>query len=86
MRKLIMFIFMVLSLAAIVGITMSLSSLLSLLDLGTIDLNDISTLLQNSTITEIMQVLGYLIWGLFQLYGIPIIVFLISLNGLAIKR
>lgn len=86
MRKLIMFIFFVLSLVAIIGITMSLNDLLSFLNLGSMSLEDIQNLFETSTVEEIIQGLGTIIYTLMQVYGIPVIIFLISLNGMAISK
>ncbi len=86
MRKLIMFVFFVLSLVAIIGITMSLNDLLSFLNLGNMSLEDIQNLFETSTVEEIIQELGTIIYTLMQVYGIPIIIFLISLNGMAISK
>ncbi len=86
MRKLIMFVFFVLSLVAIIGITMSLNDLLSFLNLGNMSLEDIQNLFETSTVEEIIQELGTIIYTLMQVYGIPIITFLISLNGMAISK
>lgn len=86
MRKLIMFIFFILSLIAIIAISMSLNDLMSILNLGSFDIDDVLSLLENSDINEIIQGLGLILYGLFRLYGFPLIVFLVSFNGMAIKK
>jgi len=85
MRKLIMFIFCLLSLGTMVLLTITISDLFAFLGLGTFELEAIKTLIQESPIEDIISALGLILWGLFQLYGIPLIVFLVSLNGLKIK-
>jgi len=85
MRKLIMFIFMVLSLATIILISMSLNQVASLLGIS-LSWDDIMTIIQNVGTEGLTVMLGTVLIGIFQLYGIPLIVFLVSLNGLAIKR
>lgn len=86
MRKLIMFVFLVLSLFAMIAFTVSLSDLMGLFGLGSVDFNDILDLLQNTPVEEWPSTFGLLLYGLFQLYGIPLAIFLISWNGLATKK
>ena len=86
MRKIIMFIFLILSLGTMIAFTASINDLLSFFDFGIFDLDEILYLLENNDLDEILPTLGFVLWGLFQLYGIPLIVFLVSLNGLAIKK
>ncbi|XFA98320.1 hypothetical protein ACAG96_05440 [Candidatus Izemoplasma sp. B36] len=86
MRKIIMFIFLILSLGTMIAFTASINDLLSFFDFGVFDLDEILYLFENNDLDEILPTLGFVLWGLFQLYGIPLIVFLVSLNGLAIKK
>ena len=86
MRKLIMFIFLIISLVTMISFTFSIDYFFSLFGLGSFDINHIISSLDGLTLEEILPSLGIILWGLFQLYGIPSIVFLVSLNGLAIKR
>ena len=85
MRKLIMFIFFILSLTTMILFTLSLSDLFSFLGLGSFEIEEIITLIQEMPLETIVSALGTVLWGLFQLYGIPLIVFLVSLNGLSKK-
>lgn len=78
-----MFIFFVLSLTAMILFTLSLSDLFSFLGLGSFEIEEIVTLIQEMSLETIVSALGTILWGLFQLYGIPLIVFLITLNGLS---
>lgn len=82
MKKIIMFLFFLVSLVTIIAFTFSINYFFSLFGLGGFDINDIISSLDNSTLEEIMPALGIILWGLFQLYGIPLVVFLVSLNGL----
>lgn len=93
MRKLIMFIFMMISLITMVVFSFALNELFSFLNelfgflgFGQFDLEVILEQFQESSLGEIFIALSILLFGLFQLYGIPIIVFLVSLNGLASKK
>jgi hypothetical protein len=86
MRKLIMFIFMIISLVTIILFTISVNSLFMSLGFGAFEWQYILDILQNYTFEELAPVLGVIAWGLFQLYGLPLAVFLICLNGLSIKR
>lgn len=85
MRKLIMFVFLVLSLATIIFISLSLNQVAAVLGIN-LSLDDILTIIQNVDSEGFTVMLGAVLIGIFQLYGIPLIVFLISLNGLALKR
>jgi len=82
MKKLIMAIFFILSLLALVTITFTIKELFMTLGFGTFDLEEILLLLEDNSLKDVAFVLGILLWGLFQLYGLPLIVFLVSLNGL----
>jgi hypothetical protein len=85
MKKLIMFIFFLLSLATMILLTITISELFTFLGLGTFELEIILEQMQESPIEDVLPSLGLVMWGLFQLYGIPLIVFLVSLNGLTNK-
>jgi len=86
MRKLIMFVFFLLSLVTMIAFTMSVGDLLSMFGLGSFEWSDITAIFENATISEILPALGAILWGLFQLYGIPLAIFLISWNGLATSK
>ena len=86
MKKLIMFVFLLLSLATMIVFTISITQLFETLGLGTFQIDEIIALFQEMTLTEISPVLSIALWGLFQLYGIPLIVFLVSLIGLTSKK
>lgn len=81
-----MYIFLFASLVAIISFTFSISEFFSLLGLGSFDISDIIDSFDGSTFEEIVSTIGILLWGLFQLYGVPLIVFLVSFNGLAIRK
>jgi hypothetical protein len=85
MKKFIMFIFFLLSLATMILVTISISELLALLGLCAFQLEVILEQIQESPIEEVFPALGLIMWALFQIYGIPLIVFLVSLNGLTSK-
>jgi len=85
MKKIIMFIFLLLSLVTMIFFTISISQLFDTLGLGTFEIEAITTLIQEMPSEEIIPVLGLILWGLFQLYGLPLIVFLVSLIGLTSK-
>ena len=89
MKKTIMLITLILSLLAMAGITLALGhigQLLSSLLFGGIgfDLSVISELFATDILTA-LSAIGVLLWGLVQIYGIPIIIFLVSLQGLTSK-
>jgi len=86
MKKLIMLIFFLLSLATMIAFSFSINELFSVLGLGSFDLEEIISLFEESPLKDIVPMLGIVLWGLFQLYGIPLIVFLVSLNGLTSKN
>ena len=85
MKKLIMFVFFLLSLATMILLTITISELFTFLGLGAFQLEVILEQIQESPIEDVIPALGLVMWGLFQLYGIPLIVFLVSLNGLTSK-
>jgi hypothetical protein len=82
MKKLIMLMFLVLSLATMVLFTISLDELFTMLGLGIFQIEELMATFEEMTMSEIVPVLGIVLWGLFQLYGVPLIVFLVSLIGL----
>jgi hypothetical protein len=89
MKKTIMIITLILSLLAMAGITLALGhigQLLSSLLFGGIgfDLSVIGELFATDILTA-LSAIGVLLWGLAQIYGIPIIIFLVSLQGLTSK-
>lgn len=86
MRKLIMFIFFIISLVTIVALTISIDELISLFGVGSIDFESILELFNEASAKEIIVGVGMLFYVLFQIYGIPLIVFLVSYNGLYSKK
>lgn len=80
-----MFFTMIISLATIVLFSISLSQLASFLNLDLIDFNQIIESIQESTFEEMVPILSVLLLGFFQIFGFPLAIFLISLNGLASK-
>ena len=85
MRKFIMFLFCLLSLGTMVLITISISELFNLFGLGTFEIEAIISLVQEMPIEEIIPALTVVLRGIFELYGIPLVVFLVNLNGLSSK-
>lgn len=85
MRKFIMFLFCLLSLGTMVLITISISELFNLFGLGTFEIEAIISLVQEMPIEELIPALTVVLRGIFELYGIPLVVFLVSLNGLSSK-
>jgi hypothetical protein len=82
MKKFIMLMFLVLSLATMVLFTIALDELFTMLGLGIFQIEELMATFEEMTLSEIAPVLGIALWGLFQLYGVPLIVFLVSLIGL----
>lgn len=85
MRKLIMFIFCLLSLFTMIMFTISISELFNLLGLGTFELKEIISIIKEMPLEDAIPAIGVVMRGLFQVFGIPLIVFLVSLNGLFSK-
>jgi hypothetical protein len=88
-----MFVFMIISLITMVIFTIALNDLFSFsnelfgfLGFAQFDLDFILSQFVESSIEEASIALSILLFGLFQVYGIPLIVFLVSLNGLASKK
>lgn len=84
---------MIISLITMVIFTIALNDLFSIsselfgfLGFAQFDLDFILSQFQESSIEEASIALSILLFGLFQVYGIPLIVFLVSLNGLASKK
>ncbi len=84
-RRFICFIFMVLSLIAIVGISMIFATI-ALNFNYVFDFEAFMNSLGTSSIEDILQTLGYFLFVVFQVYGIPLIIFLISLIGLTVGK
>lgn len=85
MRRLIMLIFMVISLIAIAAITYSVSDLMSLLYSTPFSWADLIDSIESTPFEDLIPAISIVLWGLFQIYGIPLIVFLVSFNGLMQK-
>lgn len=83
LRRLIMLVFLLISLFAIIAYTMTIESLVSTLGGISIDLNNaINKLKSGLKFKEMMVLSAILLRVFFSIYGIPLIVFLISFNGL----
>lgn len=85
MRRLVMLVFMVISLIALAAITYSVSDLMSLLNSTSFSWSDLLDLIESTPLEDLIPALSVVLWGLFQIYGIPLIVFLVSFNGLMQK-
>ena len=85
MRKLVMLIFMIISLITLAAITFSIGELMSSLNGLPFSFSDLVSMLQSTPIEDLIPTLSLVLWGLFQVYGIPVIVFLVSFNGLMQK-
>ena len=66
MKKFVMLVFFLLSLATIIAISFSINELFSGLGLGSFDLEDILSLFEGATFEDIVPVLGMFLWGVFQ--------------------
>lgn len=83
LRRIIMLVFLLISLFAIIAYTMTIESLVSTLGGISIDLNNaINKLKSGLKFKEMMVLSAILLRVFFSIYGIPLIVFLISFNGL----
>ncbi len=84
LRRLIMLVFLLISLFAIIAYTMTIESLVSTLGGISIDFlnNAINKLISGLEFKEMMVLSAILLRVFFSIYGIPLIVFLISFNGL----
>lgn len=78
MRRIVMFIFLLISLVAIVAFSITIEALLTALGITFADIAGIVSLPFNEMIGEI----GVLMSAFFNIYGVPLIVFLVSFNGL----
>ncbi len=85
MRKLVMLVFMVISLITIAAITYSIGDLMSLLNSTPFSWADLIETVQTTPLEDLIPALSLVLWGLFQIYGMPLIVFLVSFNGLMQK-
>jgi glucan phosphoethanolaminetransferase (alkaline phosphatase superfamily) len=90
MRKLILSFTLILSFIAMMSVTLFFGQLFDIIKnvglIGNIDI-DLETLtaLFETNIEEALYLVGLLSWIIVQLYGIPLIIFLVSLNGLKQK-
>lgn len=84
LRRIIMLVFLLISLFAIIAYTMTIESLVSTLGGISIDFlnNAINKLISGLEFKEMMVLSAILLRVFFSIYGIPLIVFLISFNGL----
>lgn len=85
-----MFITMIISLIAIVGVSLAAEEIMQ--SLSIFGLTDIPSLgievIVNAFETNFkagISMLGIFAWGFLQIYGIPLIVFLVSIHGLTTK-
>ena len=90
MRKLILSFTLILSFIAMMSVTLFFGQLFDIIKnvglIGNMDI-DLETLtaLFETNIEEALYIVGLLSWIVVQLYGIPLIIFLVSLNGLKQK-
>jgi hypothetical protein len=90
MRKLILSFTLILSFIAMMSVTLFFGQLFDIIKnvglIGNMDI-DLETLtaLFETNIEEALYLVGLLSWIIVQLYGIPLIIFLVSLNGLKQK-
>lgn len=80
-RRIICFVFMIMSLIAIIGTIIFMSDIASSLNV-TIDFESLMEMIGNSTINELLYAAALMIQGIFLVLGTPIIIFLVSLIGL----
>lgn len=85
MRKLVMLVFMLLSLGTMIGFTVSITDLVAELNLGIFTWESVFEMIKSEPLEDLIPQLGFILWTLFQVYGIPLIVFLVSYNGLMQK-
>ena len=83
-RKLVSFIFFVISLATLIGMTFMLSELLTSFNVS-ITIEEFLAMIGDSTIKEVMYSFSLLMYGIFTILGVPIIVSLLSLIGMTVK-
>jgi hypothetical protein len=90
MRKLILSFTLILSFIAMISVTLFFGQLFDIIKnvglIGNMEI-DLETLtaLFETNIEEALYLVGLLLWIIVQLYGIPLIIFLVSLNGLKQK-
>jgi hypothetical protein len=90
MRKLILSFTLILSFIAMMSVTLFFGQLFDIIKnvglIGNMEI-DLETLtaLFETNIEEALYLVGLLSWIVVQLYGIPLIIFLVSLNGLKQK-
>lgn len=80
MRRIVMLVFLVISLVAMVAFSVTIEALFTDLGISFADITGLFT--SGMEATEILSFLGILLSGLFNIYGIPLIIFLICFNGL----
>jgi glucan phosphoethanolaminetransferase (alkaline phosphatase superfamily) len=90
MRKLILSFTLILSFIAMMSVTLFFGQLFDIIKnvglIGNIEIDlEILTALFETNIEEALYLVGLLSWIVVQLYGIPLIIFLVSLNGLKQK-
>jgi hypothetical protein len=67
------------------AITYSITDLMSLLNSTPFSWADLIGAVQTTPLQDLIPSLSLVLWGLFQIYGMPLIVFLVSFNGLMQK-
>jgi len=78
-----MLVFLLISLVAIISYTITIELLVSTLGGISVDLNDTITKLRSGVdLKEMLVLSAILLRVFFSIYGIPLIVFLVSFNGL----
>ena len=87
MRRLIMFIFLILSLLAMIAFTVTLDSVFIAFGISFDWNNFVESLKTVNNFRAWMAVFTLILAPFFRVYGIPLIIFLISFNGLfQVKR
>lgn len=85
-KKIIMFFFMILSLVAILSISKSIDLIIGNFVDNFVNFDSVIKVLKEQTFEEMVVTIGMLSHALLEIYGIPVIIFLVSLNGLTNKK
>jgi hypothetical protein len=85
MRKIIMFFTFIISLATIILFILSIEQLFEAFSLGFFDFDEIIAMIEEMPFEELTPILSMILWNVFQIFGIPLLVFLVSLHGLTSK-
>jgi hypothetical protein len=82
MKKIICFLFLLISLIAMICFTVSINQLLTMFGVQFSDLQQMFELFGEVSLKEMMIPLAIFLKASFEIYGFPLVVFLISLIGL----